>query len=52
MITVVAIICVAIWAYLLCARGMYWRAGVHDATRIAGVPGVWPTVAVVDPGAQ
>ena len=49
MITVVAIICVAIWAYLLCARGMYWRAGVHDATRIAGVPGVWPTVAVVIP---
>lgn len=49
MITVVAIICVAIWAYLLCARGMYWRAGVHDATRIAGVPGVSPTVAVVIP---
>ena len=49
MITVVAIICVVIWAYLLCARGMYWRAGVHDATRIAGVPGVWPTVAVVIP---
>ena len=49
MITAVAIICVAIWAYLLCARGMYWRAGVHDATRIAGVPGVWPTVAVVIP---
>ena len=49
MITVVAITCVAIWAYLLCARGMYWRAGVHDATRIAGVPGVWPTVAVVIP---
>ena len=49
MITVVAIICVAIWAYLLCARGMYWRAGVHDATRIASVPGVWPTVAVVIP---
>ena len=49
MITVVAIICVAIWAYLLCARGMYWRAGVHDATRIAGAPGVWPTVAVVIP---
>ena len=49
MITVFAITCVAIWAYLLCARGMYWRAGVHDATRIAGVPGVWPTVAVVIP---
>jgi hopene-associated glycosyltransferase HpnB len=49
MIAVVAIICVAIWAYLILARGAYWHASVRDATSIAGVPGAWPAVAVVIP---
>src|SRR4249919_2677687 len=47
--TIIAVICVAIWAYLLCARGAYWRAGVRDADSIAGMPGAWPAVAVVIP---
>lgn len=46
---IIAVICVAIWAYLLCARGAYWRAGVRDAALVAGMPGVWPAVAAVIP---
>ena len=46
---IIAVICVAIWAYLLCARGAYWRAGVRDAASVAGMPGVWPAVAAVIP---
>ena len=46
---IIAMICVAIWAYLIGARGMYWRASVRDATSVAGVPGPWPAVAAVIP---
>lgn len=45
----IAVICVAIWAYLILARGAYWHASVRDATRIAGVSGPWPAVAAVIP---
>jgi hopene-associated glycosyltransferase HpnB len=46
---VIAVICTAIWVYLIVARGSFWRAGVRDDTRIAGVSGPWPSVAVVVP---
>ncbi len=45
----IAMICVAIWAYLILARGAYWHASVRDATSRAGAPGPWPAVAVVIP---
>jgi len=45
----IAMICVAIWAYLILARGAYWRARVRDTTRIAGISGPWPAVAAVIP---
>ncbi|HMA58349.1 MAG TPA: glycosyltransferase [Pseudolabrys sp.] len=44
----IAIICVAIWAYLIGARGGYWRAAVRDTSPI-GDRTAWPTVAVVIP---
>src|SRR5690242_3119739 len=46
---IIAAICAAIWAYLICARGMYWRAGVRDVARFAGITGPWPAVAAVIP---
>jgi hopene-associated glycosyltransferase HpnB len=46
---VTAFICVAIWAYLIVARGAYWRASVRDDTSVGRVPGPWPAVAVVIP---
>jgi hopene-associated glycosyltransferase HpnB len=46
---VIAVICTAIWVYLIAARGAYWRAGVRDDTSIAGVSGLWPSVAAVVP---
>lgn len=44
-----AMIGVAIWAYLILARGAYWHASVRDVTRIAGISGPWPAVAAVIP---
>src|SRR6185312_274241 len=46
---VIAVICTAIWAYLIAARGAYWRASVRDDTSIARMPDPWPAVAVVIP---
>jgi hopene-associated glycosyltransferase HpnB len=45
----IAVICTAIWVYLIAARGGYWRAGMRDATNVAGVPDLWPAVAAVIP---
>ena len=45
----IAMIGVAIWAYLILARGAYWHASVRDVTRIAGISGPWPAVAAVIP---
>jgi hopene-associated glycosyltransferase HpnB len=47
--TTIAVICVAIWVYLIVARGGYWRAGIRDNTGIAAMSGAWPAVAVVIP---
>jgi hopene-associated glycosyltransferase HpnB len=46
---VIAVICAAIWVYLIAARGGYWRADVRDDTGISGTAGPWPAVAVVIP---
>ncbi|HET8974030.1 MAG TPA: glycosyltransferase [Pseudolabrys sp.] len=45
----IAMICVAIWAYLILARGAYWHASVRDTTRITGMSRQWPAVAAVIP---
>jgi hopene-associated glycosyltransferase HpnB len=45
----IATICVAIWAYLIVARGAYWHASVRDAASITGISGQWPAVAAVTP---
>src|SRR4026208_42943 len=45
----IAMICVAIWAYLILARGAYWHASVRDAARIPGLSGQWPAVTAVIP---
>jgi len=45
----IAMICVAIWAYLILARGAYWHASVRDAARITGLSGQWPAVTAVIP---
>jgi len=46
---VIAIVCTAIWVYLIVARGAYWRAGVRDDTGIGAIPDPWPSVAAVIP---
>ena len=45
----IAMICVAIWAYLILARGAYWHASVRDTAHITGLSGQWPAVAAVVP---
>jgi hopene-associated glycosyltransferase HpnB len=48
MTDVLAAICVAVWIYLICARGQFWRARAIDLpvqTRVSS----WPAVAVVVP---
>ncbi len=46
--TVLAVICAAIWAYLLAARGQFWRGTVRDVSTPPR-PQRWPSVAVVVP---
>jgi hopene-associated glycosyltransferase HpnB len=48
MSTVLAVICAAIWAYLLAARGQFWRGAVRDVSTPPR-PQRWPSVAVVVP---
>ena len=48
MSTVLAVICAAIWAYLLAARGQFWRGAVRDVATPPR-PQRWPAVAVVIP---
>jgi len=48
MSTTIAIICAAIWAYLVGARGGYWCASTRDAAAVRA-PARWPAVAVVVP---
>jgi hopene-associated glycosyltransferase HpnB len=46
---VIAVICAAIWVYLVAARGAYWRAAVRDDTGVGAMRGRWPVVAAVVP---
>ena len=48
MSTVLAVTCAAIWAYLLAARGQFWRGTVRDVSTPPR-PQRWPSVAVVVP---
>ncbi len=42
-------ICVAVWIYLICGRGGFWRSDIRDSTRPAQDAERWPSVAVVIP---
>jgi hopene-associated glycosyltransferase HpnB len=39
----------AVWLYLLLARGGFWRANIRDETDLAPDPAVWPAVTAVIP---
>ena len=45
---VLAVTCVAIWAYLLAGRGLFWRAATRDTSPIQPAA-QWPTVVAVIP---
>ena len=42
-------ICVAVWIYLICGRGGFWRSDIRDTTHPARYVDRWPTVAVAHP---
>jgi hopene-associated glycosyltransferase HpnB len=44
-----AAIGLAAWAYLLAARGGFWRANVRDEADACPAPAAWPSVAAVIP---
>ena len=46
--TLLAVLCLATWLYLIGARGMFWLGSVRDADA-AAAPASWPPVAVVIP---
>jgi hopene-associated glycosyltransferase HpnB len=49
MTQVLAVICMAVWVYLLVGRGWFWLGNVGDAAQLAGRPDRWPAVVVVIP---
>ena len=49
MTQVLAVICMAVWVYLLVGRGWFWLGNVRDAAQLAGRPDRWPAVVVVIP---
>ncbi|MGB8575282.1 MAG: glycosyltransferase [Pseudolabrys sp.] len=49
MTQVLAVICMAVWVYLLVGRGWFWLGPVRDAAQLAGRPDRWPAVVVVIP---
>jgi hopene-associated glycosyltransferase HpnB len=46
---VLGFICVAVWIYLICGRGGFWRSDIRDTRHPARYVDHWPTVAVVIP---
>jgi hopene-associated glycosyltransferase HpnB len=48
MTDVLAIVCILVWVYLICARGRFWLGPVRDDAN-PPPPRHWPTVAVVIP---
>ena len=49
MTQVLAVICMAVWVYLLVGRGWFWLGPVRDAAQLVGRPDRWPAVVVVIP---
>ena len=45
---ILAIMCVAVWAYLICGRGWFWAAAIRGSTS-PPVPGTWPHVVAIMP---
>jgi hopene-associated glycosyltransferase HpnB len=48
MTDVLAIVCILVWVYLICARGRFWLGPVRDDAN-PPPPRHWPTIAVVIP---
>src|SRR4029077_5674490 len=46
---IIAMLALAVWVYLMTARGGYWLAGDRDARVAGAVPPVWPRVTAVIP---
>lgn len=46
---VLGFVCVAVWIYLICGRGWYWRSDIRDTTGPAPRLERWPTVAAIIP---
>ncbi len=44
-----ALLSAAIWAYLILARGGFWRAAERDEPDVAASPSAWPAVVAVVP---
>ena len=49
MFEVLAIVCAAIWIYLIAARGGFWRADIRDSANGPAPDVAWPPVAVIIP---
>lgn len=49
MLVVLSGIVLAIWIYLLCARGSFWLCSVRDRQEVVAAPDQWPSVAAVIP---
>ncbi len=48
-IEILAVICAAVWVYLLCARGGYWLGSIRDSADVLSQPAQWPAVVAVIP---
>jgi hopene-associated glycosyltransferase HpnB len=46
---ILGFICVAVWIYLICGRGGFWRSDIRDTTHPARDVDQWPTVAAIIP---
>jgi hopene-associated glycosyltransferase HpnB len=46
---VLAMLALAVWVYLMTARGRYWLAGERDDRREPAPPAIWPRVTAVIP---
>src|SRR5215471_14422343 len=46
---IIAMLALAVWVYLMTARGGYWLAGERDDRQEGAAPSAWPRVTVVIP---
>jgi hopene-associated glycosyltransferase HpnB len=49
MMTGLAIAALAVWLYLLAARGSFWRAAERDDRDVPAMPSAWPDIVAVVP---